>query len=82
MIEFGATREGAPLLTEMRRMPELLARRTLKVEDINDRLVRGSWRRLVYDQPALADGTVDRRVRVLLPERGSPEKSQDTVIGL
>ena len=36
VIEFGATPEGAALLAEMRRMPELLARRALKVEDIND----------------------------------------------
>jgi Tn3 transposase DDE domain len=28
--------------------------------DIDDRLVRGSWRRLVYEQPPAAGGTVDR----------------------
>jgi Tn3 transposase DDE domain len=33
-------------------------------QDINDSLVRGSWRRLVYGQHATADGTVDRNAYV------------------
>ena len=50
VIEFGASPEGAPVLAEMRRLPELMGRRKLKAEDINGSLVRGSWRRLVYGQ--------------------------------
>ncbi|MCA1678133.1 MAG: Tn3 family transposase, partial [Actinobacteria bacterium] len=60
VIEFGATPEGAPVLREMQRLPDLMSRRELKAEDINDGLVRGSWRRLVHGRPAPADGTVDR----------------------
>ena len=60
VIEFGANPEGAAVLAEMRRMPELLAARRLKAADIDGRLVHGSWRRLVYGQPAPADGSVDR----------------------
>ena len=59
-IEFGATAEGAPVLAEMQRMPELLGARKLKTADIDRSLVRGSWRRLVYGHPAPADGTIDK----------------------
>ena len=62
VIEFGASPEGAPVLAEMRRLPKLMGRRKLKAEDIDEGLVRGSWRRLVYGQPA--DGTVDRNAYV------------------
>jgi len=62
-IELESSTEGGPVLREMRRMPELLnPRRKLTAGDIEDRLVRGSWRRLVYGQPA--DGTVDRNAYV------------------
>jgi TnpA family transposase len=62
-IELGSNTEAGPVLREMRRMPELLhPRRRLTAGDIDDRLVRGSWRRLVYGQPA--DGTVDRNAYV------------------
>ena len=62
-IELGSNTDAGPVLREMRRMPELLnPRRKLTAKDIEDRLVRGSWRRLVYGQPA--DGTVDRNAYV------------------
>jgi Domain of unknown function (DUF4158) len=65
VIELGSNAEGAPVLREMRRMPELLhPRRKLTAGDIDERLVRGSWRRLVYGQPAPSDGTVDRNACV------------------
>ena len=60
VIEFGTTPEGAPVLEEMRRLPALLGRRRLNADDINESVVHGSWRRLVYGHPAPADGTVDR----------------------
>ena len=65
VIELGSNSEGEPLLREMRRMPWLLDhRRKLKASDIDDSLVHGSWRRLVYGQQAAADGTVDRNAYV------------------
>ncbi len=60
VIEFGANPAGAAVLREMRRMPQLLAASKLKAADIDGRLVHGSWRRLVYGQPAPVDGRVDR----------------------
>ena len=65
VIELGSNAEGAPVLREMCRMPELLhPRRKLTAGDIDERLVRGSWRRLVYEQPPAAGGTVDRNAYV------------------
>ncbi|MDX6324801.1 MAG: hypothetical protein QOK15_1155 [Nocardioidaceae bacterium] len=64
VIEFGAGADGALVLAEMRRMPQLLDRRTLKADDVEDRIVRGSWRRLVYGRPRAADGTVDKNAYV------------------
>jgi TnpA family transposase len=60
VIEFGANAEGATVLAEMRRMPRLLAAHRLKTADIDERLVHGSWRRLVYGRPAPAAGAVDK----------------------
>jgi TnpA family transposase len=60
VIEFGATPEGAPVLAEMRRLPQLMGRRKLKASDIDGGLVRGSWRRLVYGQPPPTDGAIDK----------------------
>ena len=65
VIELGSNAEGERVLAEMRRMPWLLDhRRKLKASDIDEGLVRGSWRRLVYGGPAAADGTVDRSAYV------------------
>ncbi len=58
-VELGSNPEGEPVLREMRRMRWLLDRRKLTASDINDGLVRRSWRRLVYGQPPNGDGTVD-----------------------
>jgi len=65
VIEFGASTEGTPVLEAMRRLPGLLDRRKpLTRANIDERLVGGSWRRLVYGQPPAADGTVDRNAYV------------------
>jgi hypothetical protein len=57
VIEFGANVEGATVLAEVRRMPQLLAAHRLKTADIDERLVHRSWRRLVYGQPAPSMGS-------------------------
>jgi hypothetical protein len=64
-IELGANAEGEPVLREMHRMPWLLDRRALKASDIDDSLVRGSWRRLVYGKPPLSNGILDRNSYVV-----------------
>ncbi|HUL45469.1 MAG TPA: DUF4158 domain-containing protein [Steroidobacteraceae bacterium] len=64
VIELRSNAEGEAELAQMRRMPWLLdRRRKLKASDIDEGLLRGSWRRLVYGQPA-ADGAVDRNAYV------------------
>jgi TnpA family transposase len=65
VIEFGATAEAAPVLAAMRRMPALLgSRRKLSVADIDEALVQGSWKRLVFGSPPRPDGTVDKNAYV------------------
>jgi hypothetical protein len=61
VIELGSNAEGEPVLAEMRRMPWLLDhRRKLKACDIDEGLVRGSWRRLVYGGPAAGGWSATR----------------------
>jgi hypothetical protein len=61
VIEFGATAEAAPVLAAMKRMPALLAsRRKPTVADIDETLVHGSWKRLVFGSPPPVDGAIDR----------------------
>ncbi len=49
VIEFGASAEAAPVVVAMKRMPELLrSRRKPTVADIDETLVQGSWKRLVF----------------------------------
>ncbi|MGH9008736.1 MAG: Tn3 family transposase [Acidimicrobiia bacterium] len=65
VIEFGANAEAAPVLAAMQRMPDLLrSRRKLTVEDIDETLVSGSWRRLVFGRPPRPGGTVDKNAYV------------------
>ncbi|MDQ3642634.1 MAG: Tn3 family transposase [Actinomycetota bacterium] len=65
MIHFGATAEAAPVLAAMQRMPVLLAsRRKPTVADIDETLVQGSWKRLVFGSPPAAGGTIDKNAYV------------------
>lgn len=65
VIEFGASAEAAPVLAAMRAMPALLAsRRKPSRADIDEALVHGSWKRLVFGEPAPADEAVDRNAYV------------------
>ncbi|MBJ7611391.1 MAG: DUF4158 domain-containing protein [Candidatus Dormibacteraeota bacterium] len=62
VIEFGASAEADPVLAAMKRMPQLLrSRRKPTVDDIDETLVQGSWKRLVF---APADGAIDRNAYV------------------
>ena len=64
-IEFGATAEAAPVLAAMRRMPALLtSRRKPTVADIDETLVQGSWKRLVFGSPPAPDGAIDKNAYV------------------
>lgn len=62
-IEFGANAEAAPVLAAMQLVAALLrGRRKLTVEDVDETLVSGSWKRLVFGSPP--DGTVDKNAYV------------------
>jgi len=66
VICFGANAEGAPVLTAMQTLPEVLGYRSrlpaplLPGHLINAGVVNGPWRCPVFGHPARADGTVDR----------------------
>ncbi len=64
VIPFGATPEGAPILTAMRALPALLGRKKVRVDEVDPKLVPAAWRRLVYAAKDLEPGTIDRRAYV------------------
>jgi TnpA family transposase len=61
VIDFEGNAEATPVLAAMKAMPQLLrARHRLTVVDIDEALVHGSWKRLVFGAPPPADGAVDK----------------------
>jgi Domain of unknown function (DUF4158) len=66
VISFGATAEGAPVLAAMRALPGVLAYRSrlpaplVPGRLIDDGVVSGPWRRLVFGHPAHEGGAVSR----------------------
>ena len=66
VIEFGASAEGAPVLTAMRALPDILAYRSrlpaplIPGRVIDAGVVSGPWRHLVFGHPAHEDGAVSR----------------------
>ncbi|NNM97469.1 MAG: Tn3 family transposase, partial [Candidatus Dormibacteraeota bacterium] len=61
VIDFAANAEAGGVLAAMRSLPGLLrARRRLTVIDIDEAVVHGSWKRLVFGAPPAPDGTIDR----------------------
>jgi hypothetical protein len=61
VIDFEANAEAASVLAAMKAMPELLrARRRPTVVDVDEALVQGSWKRLVFGTPPAPDGAVDK----------------------
>ena len=66
VISFGATAEGAPVPAAMRALPEVLAYRSRLAAPlvpgrlIDDGVVTGPWRHLVFGRPAHEGGAVSR----------------------
>jgi hypothetical protein len=65
-IGFGATRDGAPVLTAMRKLGELLAAKPSKLSatwldarQVDHDLITGAWKRLVYPDGRPSE-TLDR----------------------
>ena len=64
VIEFGSNADARAVLDEMQRMPELLRSRKLTSADVDESLIGGSWKRLVFAAPGLPDGAVDKNAYV------------------
>jgi len=63
VIDFGASADAVPVLAAMQQMPDLLRRRReLTVQDIDESLVQGSWKRLVFGSPPT--GAVEKNAYV------------------
>ncbi len=66
VISFGASAEGAPVLAAMRALPDALAYRSrlpaplIPSRLIDDGVVTGPWRRLVFGHPAHEGGAASR----------------------
>ena len=71
VISFGATAEGAAVLAAMRALPDVLAYRSrlpaplIPGRLIDDGVVTGPWRRLVFGHPAHEGGAVSRHAALL-----------------
>ncbi len=61
VVPFGASGDGTAVLTALRGLKQLAARRRIEDDDVINEVVTGSWRRLVFANPELAPGTVDYR---------------------
>jgi hypothetical protein len=66
VIEFGANAEGAAVLGAMRMLPDVLAYRSrlpaplIPRRMIEEQVVNGTWKRLVFGHPAREGGAVNR----------------------
>ena len=66
VIEFGANAEGAAVLAAMEMLPDVLAYRSrlaaplIPARMIDETVVNGPWKRLVFGHPAHEDGAVNR----------------------
>jgi TnpA family transposase len=65
VVPFGATEAGALVLVAARSLPDLAGRKRVRPDEVDESLVAGSWRRLVFSGPGLAAGTVDHRAYTL-----------------
>jgi len=66
VIEFGANAEGSAVLAAMRKLPDVLAYRSrlpaplVPARTVEQAVVNGPWKRLVFGQPAYEGGAVNR----------------------
>jgi hypothetical protein len=61
VIDFASVDAGRHILEATRALPQLLGRKKVSPEEIESKLVTGSWRRLVYQHPSGEQGVVDHR---------------------
>ncbi|MFE7244952.1 Tn3 family transposase [Streptomyces sp. NPDC057582] len=60
VIDFGSVEDGAPTVKAVQRLPDLISRKKVGAEEVASDLVTGSWRRLVFANPNLPHGLVDK----------------------
>ena len=60
VIDFGAVEAGAPVVKALKQLPGLIGRKKVGAEEVSTELVTGSWRRLVFANPNLPHGVVDK----------------------
>ncbi|MDW6064617.1 Tn3 family transposase [Streptomyces sp. FXJ1.4098] len=60
VIDFGAVEAGAPVVKALKGLPDLIGRKKVGAEEVASDLVTGSWRRLVFANPSLPHGVVDK----------------------
>ncbi len=65
VLPLGASDAGRAVLAAARTLPELAGRRRVRRDEVDEALVSGSWRRLVFANPDLAEGVVDHRAYAL-----------------
>jgi hypothetical protein len=65
MLPLDATEAGRGVLAAARTLPELAGRKRVRHEEVDETLVTGSWRRLVFASPDLPEGVVDHRAYAL-----------------
>lgn len=60
VIDFGAVEAGAPVMKALNQLPDLIGRKKVGAEEVSTELVTGSWRRLVFANPNVPHGLVDK----------------------
>lgn len=70
VLPLGAAEAGETILAAARAMPELFGRKKVAVAEIDEALLRGSWRRLVLQGSGVEAGLVDRRAYTLAVAEG------------
>jgi hypothetical protein len=59
-VDFGAATAGAPVLKALKQLPHMVGRRKVAVSEVDQTLVTGSWRRLVFANPGVEPGCVEK----------------------
>lgn len=65
VIPFGATPAGQPVLDAVAELPELIGRKKVRVSEIREDLVVGSWRKLVTAGEDFEPGCADKHAYAL-----------------
>lgn len=60
VVDFGAVEAGAPVVRALKGLPYLIGRKKVAASEVSGELVTGSWRRLVFANPDVEPGCVDR----------------------